>query len=310
MDGRPPNPFQIRDVSRQPWSFDAMNEAIQATGLQPIPPPNRQVAGTVPAQSGAILRQPSPQRHSTRSGLDRFTWHNPLGRNQENAPPRRSRRDTAQQSHQPRPPQQNASQGGNNHHAVPYALGTREEVQSEDYVSPIATMYGRAWNRYREAEEHRAANREANINADNVFGTRPPQLPDPGQQFDESMNNLRRASAQEFNERMHAMIEAQLAVLNPLREPDVNPIDSQVSRPPPMPSEEMTANIECRICHEQKMDTILEPCMHLSICHWCLEVMRARVRRYRVDPENGERRLRCPICRRNVTQAKRVYMAL
>ncbi|OCT50732.1 hypothetical protein CLCR_11341 [Cladophialophora carrionii] len=310
MDGRQPNPFQIRDISRQPWSSDGMNEALQATLLQPISPQDSQIAGPAPARSSAFPGQPLPQRPATRSGSDRYTWHNPLGRNQENVPPRRSRRDITQQPNQSRRSQQNAGQGANHHHVVPYALGTREEVQSEDYVSPLATMYGRAWNRYREAEERRAANRQADTDVVDVLGTRPPQLPDPGQQFAESMNNMRRVSEQEFRERMDAIAEAHAALMNPLTEPDINPIDLQVSRPPPIPSEEMTANIECRICHEQKMDTILEPCMHLSICHWCLEVMRARVRRYRIDPENGERRLRCPICRRNVTQAKRIYMAL
>ncbi|EXJ62668.1 hypothetical protein A1O7_03106 [Cladophialophora yegresii CBS 114405] len=310
MDGRQPNPFQIRDIPHQPWSFDGMNEAVQATLLQPIAPQDAQNLGSVPARGSAMTGQPSPHRPSTRPGSDRYSWHNPLGRNQENVPPRSSRRNTTQQPSQSRRSRQNADQGANNHHVVPYALGTREEVQSEDYVSPLATMYGRAWNRYREAEERRAANRQLNTDAVDMFGTGPPQLQDPGQQFIESMNNMRRVSEQEFRARMDAIAEAQAALMNPLTEPDVNPIDSQLSRPPPISSEEMTANIECRICHEQKMDTILEPCMHLSICHWCLEVMRARVRRYRIDPENGERRLRCPICRRNVTQARRIYMAL
>jgi hypothetical protein len=40
-----------------------------------------------------------------------------------------------------------------------HPLGTREEVQQDDYVSPVATMYLRAWNRYREAEDARNAYR-------------------------------------------------------------------------------------------------------------------------------------------------------
>jgi hypothetical protein len=36
-------------------------------------------------------------------------------------------------------------------------FGTREDVERDDYVSPIATMYGRAFQRYRQAEEARSS---------------------------------------------------------------------------------------------------------------------------------------------------------
>ncbi|KAF1997142.1 hypothetical protein P154DRAFT_471607 [Amniculicola lignicola CBS 123094] len=36
-------------------------------------------------------------------------------------------------------------------------FGTREEIQEDDYQSPISTMYNRAWDRYRRAEEVRSA---------------------------------------------------------------------------------------------------------------------------------------------------------
>lgn len=36
-------------------------------------------------------------------------------------------------------------------------FGTREEVEQDDYVSPLASMYGRAYQRFREAEERRAS---------------------------------------------------------------------------------------------------------------------------------------------------------
>ncbi len=35
-------------------------------------------------------------------------------------------------------------------------FGSREDVQQEDYVSPLTTMYGRAYDRYRQAEQRRA----------------------------------------------------------------------------------------------------------------------------------------------------------
>lgn len=36
-------------------------------------------------------------------------------------------------------------------------FGTREDVQRDDYESPISSMYDRAWNRYQQAEERRAS---------------------------------------------------------------------------------------------------------------------------------------------------------
>ncbi|KAF2187265.1 hypothetical protein K469DRAFT_704947 [Zopfia rhizophila CBS 207.26] len=36
-------------------------------------------------------------------------------------------------------------------------FGSREEVQSDDYQSPISSMFSRAWGRYRQAEERRAS---------------------------------------------------------------------------------------------------------------------------------------------------------
>lgn len=36
-------------------------------------------------------------------------------------------------------------------------FGTREDVQQDDYESPLSNMYNRAWTRYRQAEDHRAA---------------------------------------------------------------------------------------------------------------------------------------------------------
>jgi hypothetical protein len=35
-------------------------------------------------------------------------------------------------------------------------FGSREDVQQDDYESPLSTMYNRAWNRYRQAEDLRA----------------------------------------------------------------------------------------------------------------------------------------------------------
>lgn len=47
-------------------------------------------------------------------------------------------------------------------------FGTREEVQQDDYVSPLANMYGRAYDRYRQAEDRRASGETAAPSLDNV----------------------------------------------------------------------------------------------------------------------------------------------
>ncbi|KAJ9611520.1 hypothetical protein H2200_004704 [Cladophialophora chaetospira] len=328
MDGRQPNPFRARDTEQPPWSFDRLNEALPA---QYFPVPHHRTAPESPIRISTAPRQRSPQRPFTRPSSERYDWHNPLSRNEENALPHSSHGNAAQEdaSHTPVYP---AATPGPSQQPI-YALGTREEVQSEDYVSPLATMYGRAWNRYREAEENRAANRRealanarANIrypgnpmtNVHDLLGSGPPQYPDRALRLAEEMESRRFAERIDRRERRLSMLQqaqeriqqATEAVANPLRTPRANPIDMQQSRPPPLSSDEMVANIECRICHEQKMDTLLEPCMHLAICHWCAEVMRQRTRQYRVDAEDGDEQLKCPICRRRVTQSRRIFVVL
>lgn len=206
---------------------------------------------------------------------------------------------------------------------IPNPFGTREEIESEDYQSPVAQLFGRAWNRHREAnqtnqpipqwralalaEEERARNSSVDI-----LGTGPPRpeelrvdrLMEQGRLHGLSWTNggavlydLERALRSRENRHAH---------------PRANPVDQQSSRPPPLESAEMTISIACRICSEQKVDTLLEPCMHLAICHWCSELIReqARRRRNRHPPRNDDGdRWRCPICRHDVMRARRVYLA-
>ena len=44
---------------------------------------------------------------------------------------------------------------GNDGHTP--VLLNREDVQREDYESPLSSMYNRAWDRYRQAEQRRAS---------------------------------------------------------------------------------------------------------------------------------------------------------
>lgn len=192
----------------------------------------------------------------------------------------------------------------------PNPFGTREELESENYSSPVADLFGRAWNRYREVQEGNRARRfeeeERRRNGDvSLLGTGPPTETE----VEIQEMAYQRAQATLATERRRLMA---MGILQ--QPPRVNPIDQQISRPSPLQSEEMRLDMSCKICCEQKVDTLLEPCMHLAICHWCSEIVRQRAhqrRHNRVGPRTGddEDRWKCPICRRDVMQSRRVYLA-
>jgi hypothetical protein len=76
-----------------------------------------------------------------------------------------------------RPPNFRRPRRGNVRRTEPvYPLGTREDVENPDYQSPVGAMFGRAWDRYRTAEEMR---RLAAQTEDHMQPTHPhlPELP-------------------------------------------------------------------------------------------------------------------------------------
>ena len=68
-----------------------------------------------------------------------------------------SQQSSEQASQQPSLPDFQRSDSISQHrNEPPYsALGTREEIENADYQSPVGAMFGRAWDRYRMAEETR-----------------------------------------------------------------------------------------------------------------------------------------------------------
>ena len=68
-----------------------------------------------------------------------------------------SQQSAGQASQQPSLPDLQRSDSISQHrNEPPYsALGTREDIENADYQSPVGTMFGRAWDRYRMAEETR-----------------------------------------------------------------------------------------------------------------------------------------------------------
>lgn len=292
-------------------------------------------------------------------------------------------------------------------HAFP--LGTREDVQQDDYVSPIFGMFNRAWTRYRDAEEERttvqsaAATQEGSSLDDEDHqvithhsnGSReidflhvrqentPPSttlsralarqhLLDASPLTIETM--LRAGEAQmntdtaqaaipngvqhalsarrEYTDHNNAMYYQEVPrlgyvngnVQQPNRRADrrgfhaqfysnpfderafryhndgqtnrptgedpsdrINPIDAQrLRRPAPAQSEDLKVNFACKICQEQKIDSICMPCMHATTCRWCAEIFKDECRD--ASGRFDHRLWKCVLCRKQIKEVKRFYI--
>ncbi|KAL4916830.1 hypothetical protein BDW62DRAFT_95271 [Aspergillus aurantiobrunneus] len=75
----------------------------------------------------------------------------------------------------------------------------------------------------------------------------------------------------------------------------------QKSRPEPKETDELTINMECKICMGQLVDTVLLPCGHATLCRWCADE--------HIPSHNGYPRGKasCPLCREPVRQKHRIY---
>jgi len=193
-------------------------------------------------------------------------------------------------------------------------FGTLEEIQSENYQSPLEGMFQRAEARYREAETLRQQAGEANVQTalDEVL-----RIAAGEGHIEMDLNLIDHATVQlildvqEAGEGMRRNSLVPLEYRRPERPIAVNPIDEQTSRPAPLNREDLTINIACQVCSEQRVDTLLEPCMHIAICRWCSEILRRGPRQVESGHGHASRahRWRCPICRRRVTSARRVYLS-
>ncbi|KAL4753039.1 hypothetical protein BDW72DRAFT_43859 [Aspergillus terricola var. indicus] len=72
-------------------------------------------------------------------------------------------------------------------------------------------------------------------------------------------------------------------------------------RPEPKETEEMTINMECKICMGQVVDTVLLPCGHAILCRWCADEL--------MPSSKGclKEKASCPMCREPVKQKHRIY---
>ncbi|KAL2868201.1 C3HC4 finger protein [Aspergillus lucknowensis] len=75
----------------------------------------------------------------------------------------------------------------------------------------------------------------------------------------------------------------------------------QEDRPEPKETEELTVNMECKVCMAQLIDTVLLPCGHAILCRWCADQQFPLTRGF-LKPK-----MPCPMCRETVRQRHRIY---
>lgn len=166
--------------------------------------------------------------------------------------------------------------------------GTREEIerQGPGYTSPLTSLFTRAYERYRVAEEVRAEERASTSNTE---------------RHEEFLANL----TQQHYPALFNAIEEQVA-RDMQREGDETRTldDGQDERPPPKSEEELQVRLVCKVCLQQLADTAVLPCGHLIMCVHCADI--------HVPPRANDntaplRRSNCPLCRRNISRRVRIY---
>lgn len=306
--------WMARAPPRREWSFEGLPDISQ---LQ-----IHQADRTGSAQTVAAPQETTPLlpiRRRRRPGSERPPSPNLYSQNHPDRSPS-SRNFTEPSPRARRPP-------------MPNPFGTREEIESENYESPLEGMFTRAWNRYSAAEQVRRSNpiilnpelewdtsEQTGLDGqtNEIHGLTDYANGNRGNQHGTQARN--HVTSQEESNLLQAIAVAQGTAVGHYEQitehdsaswqapPRVNPIDEQTSRPAAKSSEDLTVSIACQVCHEQRVDTLLEPCMHISICRWCCDILRQQARRVR----HGHAQTRgwnCPICRRKVVTVRRVFLS-
>ncbi|OAL20778.1 hypothetical protein AYO20_11485 [Fonsecaea nubica] len=269
------NPFSLSNSQQQSWSFDGVNDG-QSPTAEGLPlyasGPSYTPAGTSQSTTAMTSRDfdiNGALHYMAQARQNRRPRPNHDIQPGERHPHPRAQRTLARPRNEPgesRPSTQRRQR------AVTNPFGTREEIESESYQSPITAMFGRAWNRYRQAEEQRSSLENESIGvqetrgevAPGILGSGPPRTGNSMRQVDAIWNYMRRQDDQQLFETFRESLQLRDAPGreqdNPHTHPPANPIDSQPQRPRALHPEEMTVNIACRICCEQMVDTLLEPC--------------------------------------------------
>lgn len=82
-------------------------------------------------------------------------------------------------------------------------------------------------------------------------------------------------------------------------------IDKQ-TRPEPTAELDLKVDFGCKVCKEQKIDTVCFPCMHACMCHWCADLWKNSCK---TDNGRLDKTLwTCPSCRKNISESRRFYI--
>jgi ribosomal protein L44E len=189
--------------------------------------------------------------------------------------------------------------------------GTPEEIQSEEYVSPITSMFSRAWERHfqellrpqesgpRNMQRHGESITLGSETAERFnlaeLGEGPDteaQRPPSERRFEGIRRGAELVAARATH--LRQMIRSQ---------PMFAGLDGD-DRPEPLTDDQMTVKLECKVCLTQKADIACIPCGHLSMCNWCADQL-IPVRDGSGIPK--ERRAQCPVCRKGVKRRVKIF---
>ena len=195
--------------------------------------------------------------------------------------------------------------------------GTPEEIQSEEYISPITSMFNRAWERHRHLQELRHAQESLmgeygprnmqHHGEPTVLGSEPIEnfhLAELGEGPDpEALRPVERHF--EGIRRGAELVAARATHLRQMirSQPMFAGLDGD-NRPEPLTDDQMTVKLECKVCLTQKADIACMPCGHLSMCNWCADQV-IPVREGSTIPK--DKRVLCPVCRNGVKRRVKIF---
>ncbi|KAI9723546.1 MAG: hypothetical protein M1828_004142 [Chrysothrix sp. TS-e1954] len=157
-------------------------------------------------------------------------------------------------------------------------FGTREEIQQQgpDYVSPLTSMFVRAYDRYAVAEEVRTEQRR----------------------LDRSISSIR-------NLRLDNERSTDLGHQAPMAQRVRTLDDGSDGRPPPKTEDELTTKLDCKICFQQRAEVATLPCGHLVMCSYCCDI--ALPAKHHDSTQPMSRSAVCPLCKKHVKKLARIY---
>lgn len=170
--------------------------------------------------------------------------------------------------------------------------GSREEIaqQGANYVSPLAQMFTRAYERYRVAEEVRAEERASD-------------------EMTERQEQLIRSLGPWWNGGAISDADYAAELEVPREEEKLQTLDDEESgRPEPKTDEEMTVPLICKICLQQPADIAVLPCGHMTMCQYCADV-------YMPIKDDDQTRLvrkvPCPLpyCKKQVKRRVKIFIS-